>query len=130
MFSIASSSLFSQDAVHRRPAHAEGVGNRARRLTISVHPLRQSRLLLVKHRAWRHYERTRTARLPACQRWWPAISLPRQQSRSPVHLASTGRVARVARASTAPGWWLFAPGFRLVDAAIARHRQVAIAGAV
>jgi hypothetical protein len=48
ILSIAFSSLFGQDPVHRRPAHAEGVGDRARRLTISVHPLRQSSLLLVK----------------------------------------------------------------------------------
>ena len=50
MFSIAFSSLFGQDSVYRRPAHAEGVGNGARRLSISVHPLRQSSFLLVKRR--------------------------------------------------------------------------------
>jgi hypothetical protein len=66
MFSIAFSILFGQGTVHRRPAHAEDVGNRARRLTAGMHPLRESCLRLVKHRAWRHYERTRTARLPAC----------------------------------------------------------------
>ena len=49
MFSIAFSSLFGQDSVYRRTAHAEGVGNRARRFAACVHPLRQSRLLLVKH---------------------------------------------------------------------------------
>jgi hypothetical protein len=42
MFSIAFSSLFGQDAVYRRPAHAKGVGNSAGRLTACVHPLRQS----------------------------------------------------------------------------------------
>src|SRR5262245_57749771 len=48
MFSIAFSSLFGQDAVHRRPTHAESSRNRARRLTISIHPLRQSSFLLVE----------------------------------------------------------------------------------
>ena len=45
MFSIAFSSLFGQDAVHRRPAHAEGVGNRARRFAACVHPLCRPNML-------------------------------------------------------------------------------------
>jgi hypothetical protein len=48
MFSIAFSSLFGQDAAHRRPADAESGRNRARRLTSSVHPLRQGSVLLIK----------------------------------------------------------------------------------
>ena len=48
MFSIAFSSLFGQDPVYRRPAHAESVGNRARRLAACVHPHGQSGFLLVK----------------------------------------------------------------------------------
>jgi hypothetical protein len=42
MFSIASSSLFGQDAVNRRPAYAESSRNRACRLTARVHALGQS----------------------------------------------------------------------------------------
>jgi class 3 adenylate cyclase len=77
VFSVTFSSLFGQNTVYRRPAHAEDIGNRARRLTARVHPLRESRLLLVKHRAWRHYERTRTARLPACQSMYDCcVSVP------------------------------------------------------
>jgi hypothetical protein len=49
MFSIASSSLFGQDAVNRRPAYAECCGYRARRFAAGVHALRQSSLLLIKH---------------------------------------------------------------------------------
>jgi hypothetical protein len=54
MFSIAFSSLFGEDAVNRRPAHVEGVSNRARRLTASsVHPLRQSGFGRVHSPGWR-----------------------------------------------------------------------------
>ena len=48
MFSIACTSLFGQDAVHRCPAHAEGVGNRARGFAAGMHPLRQGSVLLIK----------------------------------------------------------------------------------
>lgn len=48
MFSIAFSSLFSQDAVNRRPASAESSRNRVCRLTARLHPLRQSGFLSIK----------------------------------------------------------------------------------
>jgi hypothetical protein len=50
MFSIAFSSLFGQDAVHRCTAHAEGVDNRARRFAAGMHPPRQRRLRLAEAR--------------------------------------------------------------------------------
>jgi hypothetical protein len=90
ILSIAFSSLFGQDTVYRCAAHAESSRNRVRRLTAGMHPLRESRLLLVKHRAWRHYERTRTARLPACQSMYGccALSAPSSiaaQRNTPLH---------------------------------------------
>jgi hypothetical protein len=48
MFSIAFSSLFGQDAVHRRPAHAESRRNRARRFAACMHPYGQTGFFLVK----------------------------------------------------------------------------------
>ena len=40
--------LLGQHPVHRGTTHSQRRGNRARRLTVGVHPLRQSSLLLVK----------------------------------------------------------------------------------
>jgi hypothetical protein len=48
MFSIAFTSLFGQDAVYRRPAHAECSGNGARRFAACMHPQGQSSFLLIK----------------------------------------------------------------------------------
>ena len=41
MFSIAYSSLFGQDAVYRRPAHAEELGDVLACMAIGLHPLRR-----------------------------------------------------------------------------------------
>jgi len=83
MFSIAFSSLSGQDSVYRRPAHAEGMGKRARWLAASVHPLRQSGFGLVErlhspgspHMTYS----TRTSR-PARLLWLMALA-PRENRR-------------------------------------------------
>jgi hypothetical protein len=74
MFSIAFSSLFGQDALNRRPAHAESVGNRARRLIISVHPLRQSSFRLVVCTQSRRYFWALAPRMSWNRAWRRAAS--------------------------------------------------------
>ena len=90
MFSIAFSSLFGQDAVHRRPAHAESGRNRARRLTAGVHALRQSWLCFASSALGRPMccPRTRRASRAAARRSRPS------SSSSSARLASTPATMR------------------------------------